>query len=59
VDFSQTQTQQDKYSIVLVCFGKLSFACLAELFGEDNLKGYNKLRAYLPKTASGGVHGKF
>lgn len=40
-------------------FLKTAFASLPELFGEVTLTEYNKLRAYLPKTASGGVHGKF
>jgi hypothetical protein len=59
VNFSQTQIQEDIYWSVPVRDIELSFAVLAELFGEDILKLYNKLRAYLPKTASGGVHGKF
>jgi hypothetical protein len=59
VNFSQTQIQQDIYQSMSVKDLPLSFAVLAELFGEDTLKLYNKLRAYLPKTASGGVHGKF
>jgi len=59
VDFSQTQTQLGKYLTSGLWYLELSFAALADLFGEDTLRGYNKLRAYLPKTASGGVHGKF
>ncbi len=59
MNFSQTQIQEDIYRSELVGGVILSFAVLAELFGEDILKRYNKLRAYLPKTASGGVHGKF
>ena len=59
MNFSQTQIQRDIYQSEVVRDSQLSFAVLAELFGEDILKLYNKLRAYLPKTASGGVHGKF
>jgi len=44
---------------VQVGFKNSSFAALADSFGEVSLNRYNKLRAYLPKTASGGVHGKF
>ena len=59
MNFSQTQIQEDIYWSVMVRDIELSFAVLAELFGDNILKLYNKLRAYLPKTASGGVHGKF